>query len=100
MSEDYTSIDYQMSILQAAKEGKAIEVCGRVHGRPSSEWRNRQAPYPPFNFAFYCYRVKPEPRTFKVWVKGNSIEAYYESHVIKSWQSCGWELVEVVEKLS
>ena len=34
MSGDYSSIDYQLSFLQAAKEGKAIEINGRALGRP------------------------------------------------------------------
>lgn len=101
MSEDYSSIDYQMSILQAAKEGKAIEVCGRRYEKPSSEWSDRQRPDSPFNFAFNCYRVKKEPRKFRAWCRNGTGDLYsvLPEHDHKPWLDAGWELIELVEVL-
>lgn len=100
MSEDYSSIDYQMSILQAAKEGKAIEVCALRLGRPSGDWAARPKYDYPFNFVANCYRVKKEPRRFNVWCKDDSYSKLYpalpgQDH--KLWRGSGWELIEVVE---
>lgn len=87
MSEDYTSIDYQLSILQAAKEGKAIEVCALRLGRPSGDWAARPKDDYPFNFATNCYRVKKEPRRFHVWCKNGTGNLYsvLPEHDHKPW---------------
>lgn len=98
MSEDYSSIDYQMSILQAAKEGKAIEVCAHRQGMPSGDWLARPKDDYPFNFVANCYRVKKEPRRFNVWCKGDgSLYPVLPGHDHRLWRNSGWELVEVVE---
>ena len=89
---------YAIEVMQAYLDGKPIEY-QRVGVLNESWYAVNSNPAIFWDWGMFRYRVKPEPRTFKVWVKGNSIFSYQESHVIKSWQSCGWELVEVVEKL-
>lgn len=90
---------HAVEVMQAYLDGKPIEYqrnaldhepWNAVGGKADFFWDWRK-----FN-----YRVKPEPRTFRVWIRENSIYAYHESHVIKSWQSSGWKLIEVMEKLS
>ena len=55
--------DQMIAVLQAAKDGKAIQRLLKSHG---SKWEDD--PKPPWdcgwNFACYNYRVKPEPRVF------------------------------------
>lgn len=89
---------HAVEVMQAYIDGKPIE---RQRMLPSEPWcainKNSE---PSWDWEKFNYRVKPEPRTFKVWISETSIYAYHESHVIKSWQSSGWKLIEVVEKLS
>lgn len=82
-----------LEVMRAYATGAEIETV--LRGR--TEWVPNTAPR--WDWCNYDYRVKPEPRTFRVWIRENSIYAYHESHVIKSWQSSGWKLLEVVEKL-
>jgi hypothetical protein len=55
------TIDEMIAVLQAAKEGKAIQARGMEYG---ASWVNAQTPS--WSFAEYDYRVKPEPRRW--WV--------------------------------
>ena len=93
-SEDFTSIDYQLSILQAAKEGKTIEISERV---PRGQWSIQKFDTPRFDFIHYCYRVKKEPRKFNVLIKGTRISRYNPRHDLAVLHLQGWELIEVVE---
>lgn len=84
---------------------KAIEVM-RAHatGAEIETARRDRAGWAPsvtpnWNWGAYDYRVKPEPRTFRVWIKDNSMYPYQESHAGQRWQEDGWKLTEVVEKL-
>lgn len=98
MSEDYSSIDYQLSILQAAKEGKTIEVSGRdTSGMSRHDWAERRITSMPFNFVYNCYRVKKEPRKFNVWCKDGNLYSVLPGHDHKPWRDAGWELIEIVE---
>ena len=98
MSEDYSSVDYQMSILQAAKEGKHIEISARGLGRPLGAWVERTDTVLPFNFASNCYRVKKEPRRFTVWCHSDRhVYGMASPQDRELWLKGGWELIEVVE---
>lgn len=89
---------YAVAVMQAHLDGKPIE-CQRI-GTLTEFWiADNNNPELSWNWEEFNYRVKPEPRVFRVWIRENSIYAYHESHAIKSWQSSGWKLIEVVEKL-
>lgn len=56
-------IDYMIAVLQAAKEGKAIQYWARRNRGTDENWGD--APKPIWNWATYDYRVKPaEPSRF------------------------------------
>ena len=58
-------IDHMIAVMQAAKEGKAIQRRRRPHRDIDVCWRD--APNPIWNWATYDYRIKPaEPR--RVWL--------------------------------
>lgn len=59
-------IDHMLAVMQAAKEGKAIQYRARCNrGGTDENWGD--APNPIWNWATYDYRVKPaEPR--RVWL--------------------------------
>lgn len=57
-------IDHMIAVLQAFKEGKAIQYWARCNRGTDENWGD--APNPIWNWASYDYRVKPEPR--RVWV--------------------------------
>ena len=58
-------IDHMIAVMQAAKEGKAIQYRARGNRGTDENWDD--APSPIWNWATYDYRVKPaEPR--RVWV--------------------------------
>ena len=58
-------IDHMIAVMQAAKEGKAIQYRARGNRGTDENWGD--APSPIWNWATYDYRVKPaEPR--RVWV--------------------------------
>ena len=60
-----TDIDHMIAVLQAAKEGKAIQYRARGNRGTDENWGD--APRPIWNWATYDYRVKPaEPR--RVWL--------------------------------
>ena len=71
-----TDIDHMIAVLQAAKEGKAIQR-RHLHGI-DAPWID--TPKPSWNWATFDYRVKPaEPR--RVWVNtyGNRMGFAYAS---------------------
>lgn len=56
--------DEMIAIIQAAKDGKAIE-CVRVYlGKPTGPWTKIKITPVVFNFQNYRYRVSPEVREF------------------------------------
>ena len=58
-------IDHMIAVMQAAKEGKAIQSRHHPHRDIDVCWRD--APKPSWDWATFDYRVKPaEPR--RVWV--------------------------------
>ena len=58
-----TDIDHMIAVMQAAKEGKAIQSRHRPHRDIDVCWRD--APEPGWDWATYDYRIKPaEPRRF------------------------------------
>ena len=58
-------IDHMLAVMQAAKEGKAIQSRHRPHRDIDVCWRD--APKPSWNWATFDYRIKPaEPR--RLWV--------------------------------
>ena len=71
-------IDRMTAVMQAAKEGKAIQSRHRPHRDIDVCWRD--APKPSWNWSTFDYRVKPaEPR--RVWVNtyGNRMGFAYAS---------------------
>lgn len=89
---------YAIEVMQAYLDGKPIEH--KYNELPSVSWHAvNKNPGPSWDWGMFNYRVKPEPRTFKVWVRGTATYPYWDTHEIEDWQSNGWELVEVVEKL-
>ena len=59
-----TDIDYMIAVMQAAKEGKAIQSRLRAHRDVDEFWS--YAPAPSWNWTVFDYRVKPELR--RVWL--------------------------------
>ena len=59
-----TDIDHMIAVMQAAKEGKAIQRRYRTHPVTDVYWKD--TPKPDWNWTSFDYRVKPEPR--RVWV--------------------------------
>ena len=60
-----TDIDHMIAVMQAAKEGKAIQRRSRAHRDIDACWGD--APQPSWNWTYFDYRVKPaEPR--RIWV--------------------------------
>ena len=51
-------IDHMIAVMQAAKEGKAIQS-RRRHPRPDIDACWRDAPEPSWNWSTFDYRVKP-----------------------------------------
>lgn len=99
--EDYSSIDYQLSILQALKEGKTIEVAhrDRVSGQPFGVFEKRTVDWP-LNFQGCCYRVKREPLEVEVWMReGGSYLYRVGHHTDPSWEKNGWRKVKMREMI-
>lgn len=53
------TIDEMVAVLQAAREGKDIQVRG------NNGWSD--IPVPAWNFGRYDYRIKPESRKLREW---------------------------------
>ena len=75
-----TDIDYMIAVMQAAKEGKAIQRRRRNHSAIDENWRD--APEQRWDWFTFDYRVKPvEPR--RIWVNdypdGRESLARYET---------------------
>lgn len=68
------TIDEMISVLTAAKEGKAIEWRCKTGNRP--EW---YAGAPAWDFCQHDYRVKPEPR--EIWV--NEYDGWIAAHIAR-----------------
>lgn len=73
-------IDHMIAVMQAAKEGKAIQHRNRHHRDIDMCWRD--APKPSWDWPTFDYRVKPaEPR--RIWVNdypdGRESLARYET---------------------
>ena len=62
--EEVMTIDSMIEVLQAAKEGKAIQC--RLRDHHAHQWTPVNVHDAQWNFSRYEYRVKPEPRT--VWL--------------------------------
>ena len=54
--------DQMIAVLQAAKDGKAIQMRSKVNRRTGGAWYDVTDPL--WDFAACNYRVKPEPRVF------------------------------------
>lgn len=81
------TLDEQIAILQAAKEGKTIECWCRTACRPA--W-GVIAGTVPFNFQDYDYRIKHEPR--ELWA---AINRY---GVIDYWSTDKQTLLDLTDK--
>ena len=57
-------IDHMIAVMQAFKEGKAIQYWARCNRGTDENWGD--APNPIWNWATFEYRVKPEPR--RIWL--------------------------------
>lgn len=61
------TLDYQIAVMQAAREGKKIEVCVRdsaFYCWTDSNWHNGMGPC--WNWSAYAYRVSPAGRPKKL----------------------------------
>jgi hypothetical protein len=83
-------IDSMIAVLQAAKEGKPIEVRGNGSATwnsligiicPHETWSHSCNEPPMFNFGIYDYRVKPEPREW--WIVQSKIEENFNVHAFR-----------------
>lgn len=62
------TIDEMIAVLQAAKEGKAIQA--RLRNSPTDQW---EVVSPSWNFAQCDFRIKPTPREWWInFYEGNS----------------------------
>ena len=59
--------DQMIAVLQAAKDGKALQMQAKKRGGTGGAWLDVANPL--WNFACYNYRVKPEPRVFYAILK-------------------------------
>ena len=59
-----TDIDHMIAVMQAAKEGKAIQSRYHQHPAIGEFWRDAHTPH--WNWTAFDYRVKPEPR--RIWL--------------------------------
>ena len=57
-------IDRMVTVMQAFKEGKAIQYWARCNRGTDENWGD--APNPSWDWSAYDYRVKPEPR--RIWL--------------------------------
>lgn len=101
--KDYTSIDYQLSILTAAKEGKEIEFSQRNYDGPYGAWKLCHRTDGRYNFSDFCFRVKREPRTFTIWSRpGDNTVVELKSATPadrQRWLNQGWKSCIAVEVL-
>ena len=97
-------IDHMIAVMQAAKEGKAIQRRNRHHPDTDARWID--APKPSWDWPTFDYRIKPaEPR--RVWLNwypalGRLSSAFYDSReeaasVARHEVSQQIEFVEVVK---
>lgn len=100
-----TSIDENIAVLQAAKDGKRIQersrICRTCQSLPP--WNDKSNPT--WNFEDFDYRVKPEPRTFYAAELESGVATYMRTdrdEVVAYGQLAGGckrilTLVEVIE---
>lgn len=81
------TLDEQIAILQAAKEGKTIEWRVRLKG---SCWQDYSSGTPRFDFTNYDYRIKHEPH--ELWAAIN------HDGVIDYWADDKQTLVDLTDK--
>ena len=81
-------------IAKAWAEGKDIEYWSAMH----KEWRPKSTPKSAPGFSHNLYRVKPEPRTFELWIhpKGGligNVRLDYE----EMYKKAGWIKIKAKE---
>ena len=84
-----------LPLVQALADGKTIQYKGS-----GVIWKSM--PDIGFSNDITRYRIKPEPREFKLFVKNGSVFVLSTDRGQQSIQhhiDCGWELITVVEKL-
>jgi hypothetical protein len=78
-----------LPLVQAIADGKTIQVLGK-----DGNWYDS----PLLNTPPSRYRIKPEPRTFEMWVHKTAVDIYRE---IPDWmnENNSWERITVQEVL-
>jgi hypothetical protein len=80
-------------VLKAVDEGKTVQVESY-----DGHWDDRD-PSIGEDLATYNWRIKREPREFKVWIEDGKIYQVKSSDDNKVWINNGWKQIAVVEKL-
>ena len=82
-------------IARAWAEGKDIEYWSYCN----QKWMPKPAPTTAPGFAHDLYRIKPEPRTFEVWVSpnGKALLQYVASGSEHYYTQSGWTKINVKE---
>ena len=82
-----------LPLVQALADGKTIQR--RIY--ESDEWEDYDQVtgenYP------HCYRIKPEPRTFKMWLYHATGRMYPVVDEIATGETGEWEIITVMEVL-
>ena len=97
-----TDIDHMIAVMQAAKEGKAIQFRRHPYSGIDVCWKD--TPKPSWNWAMLDYRVKPtEPRRVWLNVREDVMPSVYTSrsqadlHAARDGRTECVEFVEVVK---
>jgi hypothetical protein len=92
--------DQMIEVLQAAKDGKAIQMRSKVNRRTGGAWHDVTDPL--WDFAACNYRVKPEPRVFYAVLRehGSQCVAYRDRKLAeKLADPPDYKVVKLVEVL-
>ena len=92
--------DQMIAVLQAAKDGKAIQMRSKVNRRTGGAWYDVTDPL--WDFAACDYRVKPEPRVFYAVLRehGSQCVAYRDRKLAeKLADPPDYKVVKLVEVL-
>lgn len=73
------TIDEMITVLQAAKEGKNIQM--KHHHGNNPEWKDVESSRLGWDFSCFDYRVKPEPMEIEVWMLENGEYGRYMEFV-------------------
>ena len=96
-----TDIDHMIAVMQAFKEGKAIQSRLRAHRDVDEFWS--YAPAPSWNWTVFDYRAKPELRRVWLNIREDVMPSVYTSrsqadlHAARDGRTECVEFVEVVK---